>query len=58
MKTKLIYKIVSSDDSDELEQKVNTLISEGWYLQGGVSVAIGRPGCIVQAMTQEIQSDD
>ena len=32
------YKIVRADSASEMEEAVNTLISEGWIPCGGVSV--------------------
>lgn len=50
------YKIVASDEADEFEKHINLELSDGWILQGGVSVAIhsGENGYFwyVQAMTK------
>ena len=34
------YKIVHGDDEDELTERVNEAIKEGWIAQGGVAVLI------------------
>lgn len=34
------YQVVSSANLETLESRINQLISEGWELQGGVSVSI------------------
>ena len=33
------YTVVTSDDLGKFEDRVNQLLSEGWVLQGGVSVS-------------------
>lgn len=33
------YRIVEAETAKELQAKVNTLLSRGWELQGGVCVA-------------------
>jgi hypothetical protein len=35
----MTYSIVESQSADELQEKVQALISEGWQPQGGIAVA-------------------
>lgn len=35
------YRILTSDDSYNLAQKVETFLGDGWKLLGGASIALG-----------------
>lgn len=53
------YKIIKAANIEKLEQEVNKALSEGWSLEGGVSItpssqSIYAPASdILQAMTKE-----
>ena len=48
------YTVVSENSVDKLEQYVAAYLSEGWKLQGGVSVAVDQGRYeYVQAMIKE-----
>lgn len=37
---KLLYRVLVANDSEDLDEKVNKYLADGWRLQGGVSVAM------------------
>ena len=47
------YKIMSSYDADKLEQDVNSMLGNGWRVQGGVATA---GGLFIQAVVRDVRA--
>ena len=54
----LRYRIVEAKDSEGLEQDVNEALSEGWELQGGVSVVNSQANTYAWWFYQALVRDD
>ena len=50
------YKIIASDKSEDLTEKVNKAIKQDWIPQGGVTATLNKDGVVlIQAMVRGFQ---